>query len=52
MRENGFPSLEEWCEKFGAEVVASADFAVLVRYGSERWYVLRVPANSNETMTR
>ena len=49
MRESGFPGLKEWCDEYEAEVVASANFAVLVRYGIEPWYLVRIRPEAKAT---
>jgi len=43
MSENGFPPFEEWQSQTGATIVGEVQITVLVRYGQESWYVLRIP---------
>jgi len=38
-----FPSLEEWCRINDATIVAEAQVHLLVRFGIEPWYILRIP---------
>jgi hypothetical protein len=47
MKDGGFPDMEKWCDLYGAEIVAKADFAIFARYGAEPWYLLRIPAKQD-----
>lgn len=46
-----FPTLEEFCREFGAEIIGSDDFAVMARIGIEPWHVLKISAAHDETKT-
>jgi hypothetical protein len=38
-----FPSLEEWCRLHHATIIAEAQAQILVRYGIETWYIIKLP---------
>jgi hypothetical protein len=50
MRESGFADLHEWCRIHGATVVTEAKVQLMVRYGVETWYLLKIaPGHQQET---
>jgi hypothetical protein len=50
MRENGFPKLTDWCVANRATIIAEAQVRLMVRYGVETWYLLKLaPESVSET---
>jgi hypothetical protein len=42
IKEDGFPEFTEWSDKSGVEIIATEEFAVMARLGSETWHLLKI----------
>lgn len=42
MEENNFPDIKVWCELNHADIIATEFFPVMVRKGSEPWFLLKL----------